>query len=70
MGRMEALAKLISVNNLDKMIFAIFLDHGMILTKLDIVDDKVGAALSMTYTIEQLILFVGTGQTYTNLKNM
>ncbi|GBC25073.2 signal recognition particle receptor subunit alpha-like [Rhizophagus irregularis DAOM 181602=DAOM 197198] len=50
--------------------FRIFLDHGMILTKLDIVDDKVGAALSMTYTIEQLILFVGTGQTYTNLKNM
>ncbi|CAG8665071.1 19487_t:CDS:2, partial [Rhizophagus irregularis] len=43
---------------------------GMILTKFDTVDDKVGAALSMTYTTGQPILFVGTGQTYTDLKNM
>jgi len=43
---------------------------GMILTKFDTIDDKVGAALSMTYTTGQPILFVGTGQTYTDLKNM
>ncbi|KAI9628228.1 hypothetical protein KEM48_011746, partial [Puccinia striiformis f. sp. tritici PST-130] len=43
---------------------------GIILTKFDTIDDKVGAALSMTYTINQPILFVGTGQTYTDLKNL
>ncbi|KAJ1960794.1 hypothetical protein IWQ62_004093 [Dispira parvispora] len=43
---------------------------GIILTKFDTIDDKVGAALSMTYTTGQPILFVGTGQTYTDLKNM
>ncbi|CAG8778849.1 14977_t:CDS:1, partial [Cetraspora pellucida] len=30
----------------------------------------VGAALSMAYTTGQPILFVGTGQTYTDLKTM
>jgi signal recognition particle receptor subunit alpha len=30
----------------------------------------VGAALSMTYATGQPILFVGTGQTYTDLKKM
>ncbi|PLW19898.1 hypothetical protein PCASD_13847 [Puccinia coronata f. sp. avenae] len=43
---------------------------GIILTKFDTIDDKVGAALSMTYTINQPIVFVGTGQTYTDLKNL
>ncbi|KAI8846403.1 signal recognition particle, SRP54 subunit, GTPase domain-containing protein [Chytridium lagenaria] len=43
---------------------------GIILTKFDTVDDKVGAALSMTYITGQPILFVGTGQTYTDLKRM
>jgi len=43
---------------------------GIILTKFDTIDDKVGAALSMTYTISQPIIFVGTGQTYTDLKNL
>ncbi|CAJ0835135.1 11293_t:CDS:10, partial [Entrophospora sp. SA101] len=43
---------------------------GIILTKFDTIDDKVGAALSMAYTTGQPILFVGTGQTYTDLKNM
>ncbi|KAK9719244.1 hypothetical protein K7432_004907 [Basidiobolus ranarum] len=43
---------------------------GIILTKFDTIDDKVGAALSMTFTTGQPILFVGTGQTYTDLKNM
>lgn len=73
---------------------------GMILTKMDIIDDKVsspvwmssrallssssdlretdcsspilqvGAALSMTYVTGQPIVFIGTGQTYTDLKAM
>ncbi|KAI8994535.1 signal recognition particle, alpha subunit, N-terminal-domain-containing protein [Pilobolus umbonatus] len=43
---------------------------GMILTKFDTIDDKVGAALSMTYVTGQPIYFVGTGQTYTDLKNL
>jgi signal recognition particle receptor subunit alpha len=38
---------------------------GIILTKFDTIDDKVGAALSMTYITGKPILFVGTGQTYT-----
>ncbi|KAF9578738.1 hypothetical protein BGW38_005319 [Lunasporangiospora selenospora] len=95
---MRALAKLVTVNNPDKIIFvgealvgneavdqltkfnAALKDFsglanprhidGMILTKFDTIDDKVGAALSMTYTTGQPILFVGTGQTYTDLKNM
>lgn len=95
---MRALAKLVTVNNPDKIIFvgealvgneavdqltkfnAALKDYsglanprhidGMILTKFDTIDDKVGAALSMTYTTGQPILFVGTGQTYTDLKNM
>ncbi|KAG0168419.1 hypothetical protein DFQ30_004780 [Apophysomyces sp. BC1015] len=43
---------------------------GLILTKFDTIDDKVGAALSMTYITGQPIYFVGTGQTYTDLKNL
>ncbi|KAI9590958.1 SRP54-type protein [Syncephalis fuscata] len=43
---------------------------GIILTKFDTIDDKVGAALSMTFITGQPILFVGTGQTYTDLKGM
>ena len=35
---------------------------GMLVTKWDTVDDKVGAALSMTYVTGQPILFVGCGQ--------
>ena len=31
---------------------------------------QVGAAISMTYTTGQPIVFVGTGQTYTDLKNL
>ncbi|CAB5194817.1 unnamed protein product [Rhizophagus irregularis] len=54
---MRALAKLASVNNPDKIIFVGLQDprhiDGMILTKFDTVDDKVGAALSMTYTTGQ-----------------
>ena len=41
---------------------------GIVLTKFDTIDDKVGAALSMAYTSGAPIMFVGTGQTYTDLK--
>jgi signal recognition particle receptor subunit alpha len=43
---------------------------GIVLTKFDTIDDKVGAAISMTYTTGKPIVFVGTGQTYADLKNL
>lgn len=43
---------------------------GIVLTKFDTIDDKVGSAISMTYITGQPIVFVGTGQTYTDLKNL
>jgi len=43
---------------------------GMLVTKWDTVDDKVGAALSMTYVTGQPIVFVGCGQTYTDLRQL
>ncbi|XP_063709596.1 signal recognition particle receptor subunit alpha homolog [Culicoides brevitarsis] len=43
---------------------------GIVLTKFDTIDDKVGAAISMTYITGQPIVFVGTGQTYTDLKQL
>jgi len=43
---------------------------GIILTKVDTIDDKVGAALSMVYRSKVPIVFVGTGQKYTNLKRL
>ncbi|XP_041470716.1 signal recognition particle receptor subunit alpha-like [Lytechinus variegatus] len=43
---------------------------GIVLTKFDTIDDKVGAAISMTYTTGQPIVFVGTGQTYRDLRNL
>jgi len=43
---------------------------GIILTKFDTIDDKVGAAISMTYSTGQPIIFVGTGQTYKDLRRM
>ncbi|KAJ2779213.1 hypothetical protein GGI15_003948 [Coemansia interrupta] len=95
---MRALAKLVSVNSPDKIMFvgealvgneAVDQLHkfnralrdfsgqskprhidGIILTKFDTIDDRVGAALSMTYTTGQPIVFVGTGQTYTDLRKM
>ena len=42
---------------------------GILLTKFDTVDDKVGAAISMTYATGHPIIFVGTGQMYTDLKS-
>ncbi|KAF9483833.1 signal recognition particle binding protein [Pholiota conissans] len=98
---MRALAKLVSVNNPDKIIFVgealvgneavdqltkfdrALRDFssasgagkgrgidGMLVTKWDTVDDKVGAALSMTYITGQPIIFVGCGQTYTDLRQL
>jgi len=98
---MRALAKLVSTNNPDKVIFVgealvgnEAVDQlskfdsalknfsaasgagkgrgidGMLVTKWDTVDDKVGAALSMTYVTGQPILFVGCGQTYTDLRQL
>lgn len=52
------------------------LDHsakpidGILLTKVDIIDDKIGAALSMTITAKAPILFMGVGQTYTDLRRI
>merc|ERR1712093_508353 len=43
---------------------------GIVLTKFDTIDDKVGAAVSMVYTTGQPIVFVGTGQHYTDLKKL
>lgn len=43
---------------------------GILLTKFDTVDTKVGAAISMTYQTGHPIVFVGTGQTYQDLKKM
>lgn len=43
---------------------------GIVLTKFDTIDDQVGAAISMTYITGQPIVFVGTGQTYTDLRNL
>ena len=43
---------------------------GIVLTKFDTIDDKVGAAVSMTYITGQPIVFVGTGQTYSDLKSL
>lgn len=37
---------------------------GIILSKFDTVDDKVGAALSLTYSTGKPIVFIGTGQKY------
>lgn len=43
---------------------------GIVLTKFDTIDDKVGAALSMVYTSGAPIMFVGCGQTYVDLKRL
>ncbi|CAN7984434.1 unnamed protein product [Ixodes hexagonus] len=95
---MRALAKLITVNNPDLVLFVgealvgneavdqlvkfnqALADHssqenphlidGIVLTKFDTIDDKVGAAISMTYITGQPIVFVGTGQTYIDLKTI
>ncbi|KAJ3435171.1 signal recognition particle receptor subunit alpha [Anaeramoeba flamelloides] len=44
--------------------------NGIFLTKFDTIDDKVGAALSMTYSSGIPIVFLGVGQQYVDLKKM
>nr|CAB3266577.1 signal recognition particle receptor subunit alpha-like [Phallusia mammillata] len=95
---MRALAKLISVNSPDLVLFVgealvgneavdqlvkfnqALADHsnsqepriidGIVLTKFDTIDDKVGAAISMTYITGQPIVFVGIGQSYPDLRSL
>ncbi|ELK09771.1 Signal recognition particle receptor subunit alpha [Pteropus alecto] len=95
---MTALAKLITVNTPDLVLFVgealvgneavdqlvkfnrALADHsmaqtprlidGIVLTKFDTIDDKVGAAISMTYITSKPIVFVGTGQTYCDLRSL
>ncbi|CDF36623.1 unnamed protein product [Chondrus crispus] len=43
---------------------------GIVLTKFDTIDDKVGAAVSMVYATGQPIVFVGVGQTYMDLRKI
>eukprot|EP00246_Nothoceros_aenigmaticus_P004418 TRINITY_DN15950_c0_g1_i1.p1 TRINITY_DN15950_c0_g1~~TRINITY_DN15950_c0_g1_i1.p1 ORF type:complete len:681 (+),score=158.97 TRINITY_DN15950_c0_g1_i1:105-2045(+) len=43
---------------------------GILLTKFDTIDDKVGAALSMVYISGAPVMFVGCGQTYKHLKKL
>jgi len=43
---------------------------GIVLTKFDTVDDKVGTAVTMVYTTGVPIVFIGTGQHYTDLKKL
>jgi signal recognition particle receptor subunit alpha len=43
---------------------------GILLSKFDTVDDKVGAALSMAYVSGALVMFVGCGQSYTDLMQL
>ncbi|SNX82626.1 related to SRP101 - signal recognition particle receptor, alpha chain [Melanopsichium pennsylvanicum] len=95
---MRALAKLVSVNRPDKIIFVgealvgneavdqitkfdgamkdfSGVSHprgldGSLLTKWDAVDDKVGTALTTTSATGLPIYFLGTGQTYTDLRQL
>eukprot|EP00924_Labyrinthula_sp_SR-Ha-C_P004346 augustus_masked-scaffold_3-processed-gene-21.97-mRNA-1 protein AED:0.00 eAED:0.02 QI:0/-1/0/1/-1/1/1/0/560 len=41
---------------------------GLIVTKFDTIDEKVGAVVSMVHSAQQPVYFLGTGQKYTNLK--
>jgi signal recognition particle receptor subunit alpha len=59
-----------SLSELSGDIHSTRLIDGIVLTKFDTIDDKVGAAISMAYTTQKPIMFVGTGQTYADLKRM
>ncbi|KAI3954370.1 hypothetical protein MKW92_028730 [Papaver armeniacum] len=43
---------------------------GIVLTKFDCIDDKVGAALSMVYVSGAPVMFVGCGQSYKDLTSL
>ena len=60
----ERLSDLSSIANKTRLI------DGIVLSKFDTIDDKVGAALSMVYTSGAPVMFVGCGQTYTDLKRL
>eukprot|EP00817_Percolomonadidae_sp_ATCC50343_P001588 CAMPEP_0117421830 /NCGR_PEP_ID=MMETSP0758-20121206/2806_1 /TAXON_ID=63605 /ORGANISM="Percolomonas cosmopolitus, Strain AE-1 (ATCC 50343)" /LENGTH=516 /DNA_ID=CAMNT_0005204115 /DNA_START=282 /DNA_END=1832 /DNA_ORIENTATION=- len=44
--------------------------NGIVLTKYDTIDDKVGSAINMCQSTGHPIIFIGTGQTYTDLKRL
>jgi signal recognition particle receptor subunit alpha len=62
-AKVQKLAELSTTANLH-------LIDGILLTKFDTIDDKVGAALSMVYVSGVPVMFVGCGQTYTDLKKL
>ncbi|GFS38990.1 signal recognition particle receptor alpha subunit family protein [Actinidia rufa] len=62
-GRMQKLAELSTSPNPR-------LVDGILLTKFDTIDDKVGAALSMVYISGAPVIFVGCGQSFTDLKKL
>lgn len=43
---------------------------GLVVSKFDAIGDKVGAVLSMAYSSGAPVMFVGTGQTYVDLKRL
>jgi signal recognition particle receptor subunit alpha len=43
---------------------------GILVSKFDAIDNKVGAVLSMAYSSGAPIMFVGCGQTYVDLKRL
>ena len=43
---------------------------GIMLTKFDTINDKVGAALSLVYTTGKPVVFCGVGQTYADIRNL
>jgi len=43
---------------------------GLVLTKFDTINDKVGAAISLVFSTSKPIVFVGVGQTYADIRNL
>ena len=43
---------------------------GIMLTKFDTINDKVGAALSLVYSTGKPVVFCGVGQTYADIRNL
>ena len=43
---------------------------GLIVSKVDTIDDRIGAVVSMTVAAKAPVLFLGCGQTYTDLKRL
>jgi len=66
----DGVDQLMEFNKALKMNGNTHLIDGIILTKFDTVDDKVGAAISMTYKSRKPIVFIGTGQNYGDLERM